>query len=285
MPVALPKSRPKAPIVKGKAEYDKPLTAAAVLVVDDKTDIVLYKKNADEVRALASISKLASALALMDLSPQWSSTTVVSAADVDSSSHHLAVGEKYTLENLWHIALVGSSNSALNALVRASGLTEEQFVKKVNEKMKFLGCNSLRFADPTGLDERNRGNAWDVVKLLKNALKEDRIYKALGESEYEVEPLNKNIKHRIWTTNWLLTNWIPNKFDKEALAGKTGYIGASGYNFTAKIPARHGQALRIAIMGAASNEARFSETRDLAEWILANYLWPDDPGYEALLPR
>ena len=277
----LPVSRPAVPLPKvaGKV-FEGQLSAVTAMAVDDQSNAIIFKKNTDEVRSLASITKLMSALVLSDLDLDWSSSTVITEDDADPSSHHLTIGEEYTLEDLWRVALVGSSNSAIRALVRASGLSEEEFAKKMNERAEALGLNSFQFVEPTGLDSRNMGRAVDVLRLLKITLKNEHISETLKMSEYFAVPKNKKANHHVWSTDWLLTNWIPNDFDKDVLAGKTGYIEQSGYNFVVRIPGPKLHVLRVVILGAASNEQRFTEARDLAEWIFSNYLWPDDAEYE-----
>jgi D-alanyl-D-alanine endopeptidase (penicillin-binding protein 7) len=283
IPAVLPVSRPRVPVLKNKdTQFGGVLTAAVAIVVDDQSNTILYKKNPEEIRSLASITKLMSALVLTDLPINWSSSTIVSDEDADPSSHHIDVGERYTFENLWKIALVGSSNSAIRTLVRSAGFTDEQFADLMNRKAEALGLNSLRFVEPTGLDSRNMGSAADILRLLKAALKVDHIAEALHTSEYFAEPLNKKTKHQVWSTNWLLTNWVPNTFDKDVLVGKTGFIDQSGYNFVVRVPGPKSHVVRVVVLGAATNEARFSEARDLAKWVFDNYAWPDDEGYDAV---
>lgn len=273
----LPSSRPAIPLLRTSTEYNLPVTAESAAVVDDQTNVILFKKNASEIRSLASITKLMSALVLTDLPLSWSSSTIVTEEDSDPFSHHFVTGETYKIEDLWKVALIGSSNSAVRSLVRATGLTEQEFVEKMNQKAEALGLNSLRFVEPTGLDSRNMGNAVDVLKLLKAALKNDRITEALSMPEYYFVE-GKKRKH-VWTTNWLLTNWIPNSFDKDVLSGKTGFIDQSGYNFVGRIPGQNNHVLRVVILGAATNEARFAEARDMSEWVFANHVWPDEAEY------
>lgn len=280
---SLPVSRPLLPMLRDKnLMYSATMTAKTVMVVDDQTNTVLFKKNANEVRSLASMSKLMSVLVLNELITNWASSTVITDEDADPSSHHLFVGERYTLQDLWKVALIGSSNSAIHALVRSTGLSEEEFAAKMNEKAKELSLNSLRFVEPTGLDSRNMGKAVDILKLLKMALKVDRIAAALRLPEFYAMPINEKKRHQVWNTDWLLTNWVPNTFDKEILVGKTGFIDESGYNFVVRVPGKKPHIIRVVILGAASNEARFTETKELSEWIFANFVWPEDEEYHRL---
>lgn len=279
----LPVSHPAAPIAKNKGEYAGLLTAGSAVVIDSKTRSILFSKNINDVHSLASITKLMSALVLMDLPIDWSSTAVVLDSDYDGSDHHVQVGEKYTLADLWNIGLVGSSNTAINALVRSSGLAKEDFVKKMNDKAKELRLFSARFDEPTGLSEKNMSNIMDAAKLLLDALKFEKIYATLQKAEYYAKPLNGKVR-TVWSTNWLLTNWIPNNFSNKEIAGKTGFINDSGYNFAVSLSRGENRAIIAVVFGASSNEARFTEARDLAEWVFAGYVWPDDPGYLALTP-
>ncbi len=281
-PTTLPVSRPAVPLPKDNPVFSGAITAATALVVDDKSNTVLYKKNIEEIRPLASITKLVSALVLAELPLDWTTTTAIVADDFDGSSHHVNVGEEFTLKDLWNVALIGSSNSALKSLVRASGLSEEEFVARMNKKALDID-SSLRFVEPTGLENGNVASALGVARLLKEALKVDRIYRTLQIGEYYAQPLNKDKSRRVWSTDWLLTSWIPSNFTPEEIVGKTGYIAEAGYNFTVRLSDGHGHAVRVVILGASSNELRFSEARDLADWAFGHYLWPDQEGYDKLV--
>ena len=277
----LPVSKPAVPLAKDKVNFSGSSTAASAIVVDTKTKTILFSKNTGEARPLASITKLMTAMVLLDLPINWTSTTVIMDDDV-AGDHHVSVGEKFTLEDLWHVALIGSSNTSINALVRSTGMTKDQFVVLMNAKAKDLRLFSARFDEPTGLSDKNVANALDTAKLLIDALKFDKIYTTVQTGEYYAHPLNSDKPRRIWTTNWLLTNWIPNNFKVENIAGKTGYIDDSGYNFVVSLTNEKKHSITVVVFGAATNEDRFSEARDLAQWTFGHYLWPDDPGYENL---
>ncbi len=278
---ALPISHPNVPLKKDQQPCDVKLTAVTAILMDDKTDTVLFEKNADTVRPLASISKLMSALVLLDLNPDWKKVVEITPDIYDSNSHFINTGEKFTMGDLWNIALVGSSNSAINALVNGSGIKMEDFVNKMNEKAHDLRLRSLRFVEPTGIDERDVGSARDTARLLKYALASDKIYNTLQTPEYYAQPLDKK-QRRIWTTDWLLTKWVPNKFGDLTIAGKTGFIDGSKYNFAVRIENGGKRAIRTVVFGADTVEARFSEARDLATWAFEHYSWPGDIGYEKL---
>ncbi len=280
--LAFPLSHPATPLPRHGQPYGGALTADAALVIDDQTNTILFAKNATTTRPLASLTKLMSALVLLDQPLDWSATTTIQEADLDSSSHQFEAGDTLSIGSIWKIALVASSNSAVTTLVRVSGLSTEKFVGAMNRKAAALRLPSLRFVEPTGLDPGNVGSAADVLKLLQTALAEEQIAKALRLGEYEAVPAGEGGKHHVWNTNWLLTGWIPSSFGQASLVGKTGYIPEAGYNFAMRLNSTHNRALRVVVLGSASNETRFEEARDLVSWVLSTYLWPAQPGYTAL---
>lgn len=280
-PAVLPISHPNVPLKKDGAVFNSPLTATTAILMDDKTDTVLFEKNADTVRAIASISKLMSALVLLDLNPDWKKLVEINSDIYDNNSHFVNIGEKFTMEDLWNVALIGSSNSAVNALVNGSGIKKEEFVVKMNEKARDLRLRTLYFIEPTGIDERNVGSARDVARMLKYALGNDKIFNTLQTPEYYSNPVGEKPR-RVWSTDWLLTRWVPNKFADFTIAGKTGYIDGSKYNFAVRIENGGKRAIRTVVLGADTMEARFSEARDLATWAFAHYAWPGDEGYDQL---
>ncbi|OGH69367.1 MAG: hypothetical protein A3I29_03700 [Candidatus Magasanikbacteria bacterium RIFCSPLOWO2_02_FULL_44_11] len=269
-----PVSQPAVPRIAEQEVFTGSQTAESIVVVDDKTNTVLYKKNATAIRSLASITKLMTALVLLETPMRWASSTVIVEADLADDTY-LKVGERYQLRDLWDVGLVGSSNSAMRAMVRESGLSEENFVARMNDKARALGLLTMRFVEPTGLDNLNMGSTLDVARLLQVTLEQEMIKKTLSIQEYFAQPLNSKEKRRIWSTNWLLTRWIPHQFSEQVI-GKTGFIADSGYNLAVAVTDAQKHRLRVVVLGASSNEFRFSEARDIAEWVFVHVRWPED---------
>lgn len=283
--VQLPESHPlpTIPLAKDKTEFVGTVTAVSALALDDKTDTVLYTKNSGEIRPLASITKLMSALVLMEMPIDWASSTIICEDDCDAGSNQINIGEKYTLDDLLHVALIGSSNTAISALARMSGVSLDNFVLLMNKKARMLNLTSAKFVEPTGLNAGNVASAFDVAKILQESLKYAKIYETMKVGEYYARPLNKDQARRVWSTNWLLTNWVPSYFQSGDIVGKTGFIGDSKYNFTVRLTAKTGHTVRIVILGSDSSESRFNEAREIAEWVFGHYLWPDQEGYQQLV--
>ena len=251
----------------------KGLTAASVFALDDETGVVLFDVSSTVARPLASLTKMMSAIILTELPMSWSATTTILEVDSDGSNSHIKVGESYSAAILWQTALIGSSNTAISALVRMSGLTNDQFVALMNAKARRLAMPSLYFVEPTGLDPRNVGTARDVARLLHFALINDAIRPVLGQEQVVLYP-PKQPSRVVWNTNWLLTKWVPHTF-ADRVVGKTGYIGDSGYNLAVRLVGANARVIRVVIMGAALPESRFIEARTVGEWVFNHAVWPD----------
>jgi len=114
-------------------------------------------------------------------------------------------------------------------------------------------------------------------------LEYQKIKQTLNTPEYYIYPIGAEKKRLVWSTDWLLTDWTPNKFDKNKLFGKTGYILDSDYNFVVSLEDKVGHRLVVSVLGASTGENRFTEARNLAEMIFDNYTWPDEEGYKDLV--
>jgi D-alanyl-D-alanine endopeptidase (penicillin-binding protein 7) len=276
----LPASLPSLPVLQNKAIFNGVLSASSIMVVDDASEKVLFEKNSSTTRPLASITKLMSALVLAEQQINFSTTTTILRKDISEDVRYVKVGDEFKLEDLWQIGLIGSSNTAINTLVRNSSSSAENFVALMNEKAQKLNLKTLYFVEPTGLDYRNIGSPSDILGLLKIALQNKKISSTLHTGVYEAHPIGKKVRE-VMSTDWLLTKWVPHNFPKDQVVGKTGYIKDSGYNFVAKITDTKKHTIRVVVLGANSNESRFSEARDVAEWVFANYVWPDEKNYSS----
>lgn len=244
-------------------------TASNILVKDSESGLVLYGKNSYEKHAMASITKLMSGLVLLEQNLDWEAITVVSPDKVSGSN--IYAGDTYTISELWDIALVASSNKAILTMVDASGLSREDFVARMNEKARELGMLDTTFVEPTGLDDGNISTASDIVMLLNEALTQEKIKKTLEMFEVNLFSKERDKKVHAWNTDWLLLNWVPNDYD--ILGGKTGYIDNSLYNFTVSLQNEEGHVLDIVVLGAKEHKLRFTEAKEVADWVFANYIW------------
>lgn len=264
--------KPQLPELIGEMKSGNDFTAHGIIVKDVKTGMVMYRKNEYDKWPIASITKLMSSLVLLEKNPDWTTTTVVIGAD--SLDAHMYAGDVYTLEELWYSALVGSSNKAILSLANALDWPMEAFVERMNQKALELGMTNTIFSDPTGINDTNVSSASDLALLLNEVLRHEKIQTALLTTEYNLYSEQRKQGHHMWNTDWLLLGWIPHNFT-EFYGGKTGFINASGYNFTMRVGDGLSRLLDVVVLGTDKHEARFTEARDIAEWVFANYSWPE----------
>ncbi len=280
--IGLPQSQSITPLAIDNRTFTGKLSAFSAMVIDSRSNKILFSKDSETVRPLASISKLMSALVLLERNINWQATTTIESVD-GNGDNVVNDGEQYSLEDLWHAALVGSSNRALQALVRHSGVSSDGFVILMNKKAGELNLNSLKFTEPTGLSANNVGNVKDTIFMLKEVLRFEKIYNTLQLPEYFIKPLDKDKFRRVYSTNWLLTRWVAHNLTAEKIAGKTGFIEDAGYNFVSSFKNLTGREIICAVLNSKDNESRFEECRDLVKWSLEKYVWPYQAEYNRLI--
>lgn len=248
--------------------------AESALVIDQRTWTVLYDKSAGEKRSMASITKLMTALVLLEEEMDTAATVTVFRSDYRIGGlFHVFAGEEYTVQDLWMIGLISSDNVAISSLVRATGLTQDEFVQKMNDKAAALDMKDTSFVEPTGIDAGNVSTAYDIAKLLHAASQSAQIADALRRPIYQFEPLNKPGVRKSITTNTLLNSFV-NQDPYKIVGGKTGFTYEAGYCMTIRVdgPAENDDVI-VVLLGADSPEARVQGVKGLVDWTYDNYLW------------
>ena len=265
--------KPKVPELVGERFDLSVLSAQAVMVKDAESGAVLLEHNAYVARPIASVTKLMSALVTLEKDIDWEKRATVVGAD--SLGTHMYAGDTYTMQELWDASLVGSSNKAIKSLANALDWPEVAFIERMNQKAQELGMSSTRFTDTTGLDSTDVASASDIVILLDEALRKEKIKESVNLSEVNLYSNERQKAHHMYTTNWLLLGWIPHEFHT-LVGGKTGYTPEAGWNFVMQVEDEAGRAINVVVLGTDSHEARFTESRDVAQWAFDNYRWPGE---------
>jgi len=249
---------------------DVKTTAQSIVAVDVQSGKILYQKNPDEVRSIASITKLMTALVFLDYNPGWQKETFVIPSDLrNGSKPHLKANEIITVKDLFHTALVASDNTAIIALTRIAGFSEAQFVQKMNDKAKNLGLADTQFADPTGLDPNNKSSTNDVAKLLNYSLQNEELKKVTTTNSYEFQA-KTNTKSRtvkLYNTDRLVNSYL------DIIGGKTGSLNEAGYCLAVKIKGESNQEIIIVVLASKSDADRFQDVKAVADWVFANFKW------------
>jgi len=283
----LPFEKIKEPVRKSGAQ-DVDITAKAVLVIDEEGGKVLYDKAADDKLAIASLTKLATAVTVLELADgaisggksgvknyDLSRNVEISKAAVDEEgdSGHLIVGEKIKASDLLTIMLVASSNDAAHALAEDAADFEgypggvDDFVELMNEVALKEGLSNTHFSNSTGIDRENQySTAKDIVKMAKVFLKRyPKIFTATKYDKIDIKSEDGKNDHYLQNTNKLLGQMQGIK------AGKTGYTEMAGESLLLAVrnPADNSGIIAV-VIGA---DDRFLEMKKMVDWIWKTYEW------------
>ncbi|MDD4901310.1 MAG: serine hydrolase [Patescibacteria group bacterium] len=244
-----------------KDDFD--LAAENGVIMDCANNDLFFSKRPDRSWPIASITKLFTAYTFLDYNPGWNSSYEIKPADRREGGRvYLFTGEIVTVKDLFYFSLVGSDNTATAALVQSTGLSEEEFIKKINRKIEGLGFKNTRIVDPVGLQDGNISTAREVALFAKIALADEEISKASLTKKYEFYT-KQGKKKTIISTDDLLYNF-PNE-EVNILGGKTGYINSSGYCLVGQFKNHQGREIVTVVLGADSDSSRFVLTKKLVD--------------------
>lgn len=248
------------------AMADKPeLTAKSVLAYDFKSGSILYSYNFDEQLPVASLTKLLSALVIVDSGKLQTLVTITEPDTlVIGANTGLVVGEQILVSELMKSMLIASHNDATLALARHVGGTIPNFVEMMNKKATELGMNNTHFTDPIGLDFINHySTAHDLSFLLEKFLANEYLSNLVKTKETEILSKNLNFTHKVKTTNKLLLE------DASIVGVKTGYTNEAKGNLVIRSVRNDADVVTI-VLGSDDREG---DTRKVLDWIYTVYKW------------
>ncbi len=248
-------------------------SAVSALVVDADSGAVLFQKNIEESRSIGSITKLMTSLLFLEGNPDLSAPSAIAPEDMrPGGRQHLSIGDTVTVRDLVLASLVSSDNSATMSLVRLSGMSEGDFVARMNEKAAEIGMKQTTFADPTGLSPENRSVAPDIVALLRAALSNETIRFATEQASATVTGASGRT-YQLENTNELLDGFI-NQPPYKIVGGKTGFLPEAGYCLGVRMEKDNGKDLYVVVLGADSKEDRLKDVKALTVWAYKTFEWP-----------
>lgn len=221
------------------AVSDPDILAKAAILVDVETDAVAYGKNIHQELYPASLTKVMTALLVLDAvaagklaldTPLTASASALTGLPNDGSTANIKVGEILTVEQLLYCMLVISANEACDILAEAVSGSVAEFVAQMNEKALELGCTNTHFANPNGLhDPQHYTSAWDLYLITKAAMQHPLFMTICDTADTTIPATNLSKARRLITTNHLLSNWrVIGYRNKEAHGIKTGSTDAAG---------------------------------------------------------
>ncbi len=246
-------------------------SADSSIVVDVESGATLYAEKPDDVRPMGSITKLMTAVVFLDSNPDLAKRVKLIDEDyVGGGRTYLKFDDEVTLRDVLGTAIVGSDNTAAHSLARLSGLSGEDFVKRMNEKTKELRMAQTVFVDPSGISSQNVSTARDLSQLLLAASRSDVLKSFMMSSSLTVTQ-SSGFSVNIESTNLLLGPEANS--DYEVVAGKTGYIPQAGYCLATVIK-HDGNEVVIIVLGAQKIDDRFTDAKNLAVWAFRTFVWP-----------
>ena len=215
------------------ANSDKPnLVSEAAILVDSKTNQILYTKNENKKMFPASTTKILTAILALencDLSESVTiSENVINSIPAGYSSANLQYGEILTVEQLLQLLLICSANDAANALAEYVGGSIESFVSMMNSKIYELGLENTHFTNAYGFNDSNHyTTAYDLAIIMKYCIKNDTFRKIAGSASCSIPSTNKSDVRNYPSTNELI---IPGSayYYKYLTSGKTGFTTPAG---------------------------------------------------------
>jgi len=253
------------------------ISAESAVVVDQGSRTMLYQQDIDTVRSIASITKLMTALIFVEQGIDWEQQVTLVGSDMrPGASSEIGIGESTTARNLFAAMLIASSNESAVALARITGLSEADFITKMNDKAKTLGMNNTTFADMTGLNVGNLSTARDLAVLGQAVFAQPDIARVANKSEQviSVVSLGKTVDRKLKSTNLIIGDSFGDERAEAIVeAGKTGFIESAGYCMLSQIKGANDQRLTVVVLGSDTLTGRFVDTKNLAAWTLSTYQW------------
>lgn len=267
-----------APYPVKKTEAVEPvIRAKSALLVDLPSGTTLYAKDPDARLPIASITKLMSALLVVEKTKPDAVVTVPKLQNrPEESLMGLREGDQLRIEDLLAGSLIASGNDATSVLAQAVAGSEGKFVDLMNQRAKQLGMDDTHFDNSTGYGTgENVSTARNLVILSRAALAQERIRQLVGLQEKTVSALNAPApnpdnpaptgptQYQLRTTDQLLGGYLP-------VAGlKTGTSDAAGPSVISELVSGPRQLLAIVL----NSPDRFQENKSMLDWALNSYRW------------
>lgn len=238
------------------------LKSSVALVMDQDTNEVMLSKNPEAVLPIASLTKLMTAVVVVEAHLPLDDAITITSDDVDTeknSSSRLAVGSTLSRGELLHLALMSSENRAAHALGRTYPGGLSAFVSAMNAKARLLGMHDTRYVDPTGLNSGNQASARDLATLVKAAYQQPLIRELSISPEHAVRLGNRQLQFR--NTNSLVRSpsW-------DIGLQKTGYIVEAGRCLVMQA-SMAGRKFIMVFLDSAGKYSRQADAERVRRWL------------------
>jgi D-alanyl-D-alanine endopeptidase (penicillin-binding protein 7) len=243
------------------------LKSSGVLVLDPATGQTLYSKNADQSTPIASITKLMTAMVVLDAKLNLEDPVQITNEDLDlikNTKSRLPIGSHFRRDDLLRLALMASDNRAASALGRNYPGGILAFVDAMNAKAKLLGMGATHFVDSSGLAPGNVSNPADLGKLVAEASKYELIreYTTTGAVDVTLPDSKRKL-------SFVNTNSLVRGSDWQIGLSKTGYISESGKCLVMQAIISN-QPVVIVLLDSWGKLTRIGDANRIRKWLEKN---------------
>ena len=238
------------------------LNSSAVMVVDQKSGEILLEKNPDAALPIASITKVMTAMVILDAGLPLSEMITITADDSNLEKHtssRLRVGARFSRAELLHLALMSSENRAAHALGRTFPGGLDVFVNAMNDKAQSLGMGTSRFVEPTGLSSANVASPRDLTRLVRAAHQFPLI------REYSTAP-DAIVRVGSQQQQFRNTNALTRNGNWDLGLSKTGFIRDAGKCLVMQASIDD-QNVIIVMLDAEGSAKRISDAERIRRWL------------------
>ena len=240
-----------------------PLASASAIVGSPTNPHIFLAKQSNRPFSVASLSKLMSAMVVLDAHQDPSAKITITQEDVDTMRHsksHLLVGATLSRGELLQLALMASENRATHALARTYPGGIKAFVAAMNRKATRLHLGNTHFVEPTGLSAQNISNAADMLHIVAAATTYPEIKAATTTSSRDIALTARYAHHFINTDALVRTHQWP------ILLSKTGYIKESGHCLAIVTEINH-QPVIMVFLNSQGESSSLGDAARVRQWL------------------
>ena len=250
------------------------LASSKALIINQNTGEVIYAKNTGLTTPIASITKLMTAMVMLDANQPFDEMLYVSGEDVDyikSTSSRLSVGAGLSRGDMLQLALMASENRAASAIGHNYPGGKYAFIKAMNAKAKVIGMTHSRFVDPTGLDSENVSTAEDLAKMVQAAYQYPDIRLATTSPSHEVY-----MEGRQYAVNFNNTNGLVRGGEWQIGLSKTGFINEAGRCLVMQATIA-GEPMIVVLLDSIGKQTRIGDANRVRKWMEYNMEYNSQP--------
>jgi len=269
------KFTPTSPPQKSSSFSTPEILAKSAILIDVPSSYVLFEQNADSKLPIASTTKIATAMVVLENHRDELNEVVTITypmINIAGSDIQLKTGEKITVENLLKGLLIMSGNDTAYSLAAHFG-EKNSFVREINEKVKLIGLKNTSFKDPAGLDDDGFSTAHDLAILGAYAMRNEQFSEIVKTTETSISSVDGQIVHDLKTSNRLIKT-DDNFYYPYAIGVKTGFTYDAGHCLVSSATKDDHTIIGV-VLGTNEDTiyASAKESRKLLDWGFNNWKW------------